>query len=73
MEKRNIKAAILRNVESEIDSWLAAEPNFTDPFEYEKSLLERVLRMGRTMVQYSQGELSRDRNQKKSLDDIREA
>jgi len=71
MDKRDIKAAILRNIESEIDNWLEVEPKFTDPFEYEKSLFERVLRMGRTMVEHSQGKVSKDRNQKKSPDCIR--
>jgi len=70
MEKQTIKATILRTIESEIDAWLEAEPKFTDPIEYEKSLLERVLRMGMTMMLHSQGEISKDRNQKKSLDDI---
>lgn len=65
MEKHEIKAAILRNIESEIDNWLECEPKFTDPFEYEKSLLERVLRIGKTMAVHSQGKVSRDRNQKK--------
>ena len=71
MDKRLIKASILRNIESEIDDWLEAEPKFTDPFEYEKSLFERVLRMGKTIMVHSQGEISRDRNQKKSPDHFR--
>lgn len=65
MDKQLIKASILRNIESEIDDWLEVEPKFTDPFEYEKSLFERVLRMGKTMILHSQGEVSRDRNLKK--------
>jgi len=67
MDKQTIKAAILRNIESEIDAWLEVEPKFTDPFEYEKSLFERVLRMGKTIMVHSQGTISRDRNEKKVL------
>ena len=65
MDKQQIKASILRNLEPQIDEWLSVEPDFTDAFEYEKSLYERVLRMGKTMMLHSQGKISRDRNQKK--------
>ena len=67
MDKQVLKAAILRNIESEIDAWLEVESKFTDSIEYEKSLFERVLRMGQTMIQHSHVKVSRDRNQKKVL------
>lgn len=65
MDKQKIKASILKTVESEIDAWLEAEPKFTDPFEYEKSLFERTLRIGRAMLEQGQETISRDRNSKK--------
>ncbi len=65
MDKKEIKQSILRTVESEIDAWLEEEPTITDPFEYEKNLFERTLRIGRTMLVSSQGKLSKDRNTKK--------
>ena len=57
MDKQTIKASILRQIESEVDNWLEDEPKFTDPFEYEKSLFERVLRMGKVMMVYGQGKV----------------
>jgi hypothetical protein len=65
MDKQLIKASILKTVELEIDAWLEAEPKLTDPFEYEKSLFERTLRIGQVMLEQGQGKVSRDRNCKK--------
>ena len=65
MDKSEIKKSILRTVEAEIDAWLEVEPKFTDAFEYEKSLLERTLRIGQTILSESSGKLSKDRNTKK--------
>jgi hypothetical protein len=65
MDKSEIKKSILRSFEAELDAWLEIEPKFTDAFEYERSLLERTLRIGQTIIQESGGKLSRDRNLKK--------
>lgn len=65
MDKSKIKQSILRTVEAEIDAWLEIEPNFTDPFEYEKDLFARSLRIGKSMLVNSQGKVSKDRNTKK--------
>lgn len=65
MDKKAIKTSILKTVEQEVDAWLKEEPHFTDPFEYEKSLLERTLRIGKSMMENSKGKLSKDRNTKK--------
>jgi len=65
MDKLEIKASILRTVSEELDQWLAEEPTIKDAFEYEKRLFERTLRIGRSMLENSQGKISRDRNTKK--------
>lgn len=65
MDKNTIKSSILKAVEQEVDAWLKEEPHFTDPFEYEKSLFERTLRIGKSMMENSRGKLPKDRNAKK--------
>lgn len=65
MDKKEIKRSILRTVEAEIDAWLEIEPTITDAFEYERSLFERTIRIGKTMLERSQGKVSVDRNTKK--------
>ena len=65
MDKSEIKKSILRTVEAEIDAWLEVEPKFTDAFEYERSLFERTLRIGHTILTESKGRISKDRNTKK--------
>jgi hypothetical protein len=65
MEKSEIKKSILRSFEAELDAWLEVEPKITDAFEYERSLLERTLRIGKSILEQSSGKLSRDRNFKK--------
>lgn len=65
MDKQELKASILRSVEQEIDAWLDVEPKITDAFEYEKTLFDRTLRIGRLMLENSRGQPSRDRNTKK--------
>ena len=70
MDKLRIRESILRTVEQEIDTWLEEEGKITDAFTYEKQLFERAMRIGKTMLEGSQGKLSKDRNTKKSLDDI---
>ena len=67
MDEQKIRASILKAVTEEVDGWLAEEKSITDPMEYEKRLFERTLRMGRTMLTESRGELSQDRNKKKGL------
>lgn len=67
MDTKTIKESILRIVETEVDLWLVDEPTFTDPIEYEKSLLERSLRIGKAMLEQSQGKLPKDRNRKKKF------
>ena len=70
MDKKAIRASILRAVTQEIDEWLEEEPGISDPFQYEHRLLTRSLRMGRALLERTRGELSRDRNKKKRSDDI---
>jgi hypothetical protein len=65
MDKEAIKASILRTISQELDEWLTEEPSITDAFEYEKRLFERTLRIGRSILTNSQGQLSKDRNTKK--------
>lgn len=67
MDKKAIKASILRSVEQEIDAWLDVEPTITDAFAYEKTLFERTLKIGKVMLESSRGKLSRDRNTKKKF------
>lgn len=67
MDRSEIKASILRTVNEEIDSWLAAEPTITDAFTYEQRLFEHSLRIGRSMLINSQGQLPKDRNAKKKF------
>lgn len=67
MDTKTIKESILRIVETEVDLWLVDEPTFTDPIEYEKSLLERSLRIGKAMLEQSHGMLYKDRNRKKKF------
>lgn len=70
MDKLSVKASILRTVEQEIETWLEEEGEITDAFVYEQRLFERAMRIGKSMLEGSQEKLSRDRNLKKSLDDI---
>jgi hypothetical protein len=65
MDKEQIKTSILRTVSEELDQWLSEEPTITDAFEYEKRLFERTLRIGRSMLVNSRGQLPKDRNAKK--------
>jgi hypothetical protein len=65
MDKSEIKKSILRTVEAELDAWLELEPNITDAFEYEKSLFERTMKIGHTILVESKGKQSKDRNTKK--------
>jgi hypothetical protein len=69
MDKQSIRESILRTVTQEIDGWLEEEPGISDPIEYETRLLKRTLSIGRTILERSRGEVSRDRNKKKHFDD----
>ena len=57
--------SILKTVRQEVTEWLDEQDSITDPFEYEKNLLERSLRIGRSMLENSTGKISKDRNVKK--------
>ncbi len=70
MDKQIIMESILKTVKKEITEWLDEHDSITDPFEYEKNLSERSLRIGRSMLENSSGKISRDRNVKKNLDGI---
>lgn len=70
MDKKAVVESILRTVRQEVEEWVEEEEKIKDPFEYEKRLLERVLRMGKTMAEESGGKLVKDRNSKKSSDRI---
>ena len=65
MDKKAVVESILKTVRQEVEGWVEEEEKIKDPFEYEKRLLERVLRMGQTMVEESGGKLAKDRNAKK--------
>jgi|GEM_PF-3835997 hypothetical protein len=65
MDKAQIKASILRTMSEELDEWLEEEPTIRDAFQYEMRLFERTLRIGKSMLQHSQGKLPKDRNAKK--------
>ena len=71
MDKQSVRESILKAVTQEIDEWLEEEPGISDPIRYELRLVERTLRIGRTMMERSRGEVSRDRNKKKRPDDAR--
>lgn len=65
MDKQLIMESILKTVRQEVTEWLDEQDSITDPFEYEKNLLERSLRIGRSMLENSTGKISKDRNVKK--------
>lgn len=65
MDKQQTKESILKTVEQEVGAWVEEEGQIKDAFEYEKRLLERVLRIGRAMMEESGGKLAKDRNAKK--------
>lgn len=65
MDKKMVVESILKTVRQEVEEWVEEEGKIKDAFEYEKKLLERVLRMGKTMMEESGGKPSRDRNTKK--------
>jgi len=65
MDKQAIRESILKTVSEELDAWLEEEPGIQDPFQYEHRLVQRTLRIGRSILEHSQGRLSVDRNKKK--------
>lgn len=65
MDKIAIKESILRIIDQEVDTWLEEEPKIKDPFEYEKQLFERAMRIGKVILEQGQGKVSKDRNLKK--------
>lgn len=65
MDKEIILESILKTVKLEISEWLEEQKAIHDPIEYEKKLLARALRIGRSMLENSSGKVSRDRNVKK--------
>lgn len=65
MDKQEIRASILRSVEQEIDAWLDVEPKITDAFDYEKTLFDRTMRIGRLMLENSRRKPPKNRNKKK--------
>lgn len=71
MDKNLIRESILKAVTKEIDGWLEEEPGLRDPIEYEHRLLSRAMRIGKVMLEQSQGEVSVDRNKKKRFNDVR--
>ncbi|SDC57882.1 hypothetical protein [Niabella drilacis] len=70
--KEELKSAILKSLETEIDTWLEQEGQITDGYDYETKFLEVVRRMNRILLEKSMGKLPGSHNEKKTSNHFRE-
>lgn len=63
--KDQILESILRNVRTEVSTFLDQESGIKCPIEYELRLIEMSRNFGRTLLTQSQGKRPKSRNSKK--------
>lgn len=63
--KDEILDAILRSIRTELKEFLDAESKISCPIEYETRVIEMSRNFGRSVIEQSQGNLPKSRNQKK--------
>ncbi|MFT6337831.1 MAG: hypothetical protein ACJATI_004596, partial [Halioglobus sp.] len=53
--------------------WLDVEPKITDAFDYEKTLFDRTMRIGRLMLENSRRKPPKKRNKKNGVNHLWES
>jgi hypothetical protein len=70
--RTELKEKMLSVFSEKIDQWIASQENQTDGFEYERSYVEALQKIGTEVFQLSLGNIPKSKNQKKTPNQSRE-
>jgi len=68
MDKSTLKNAMLSAISEELDLWLDKEKVITDGYEYEDEFMQVSRKVNRILLSKSLGDVSSNRNKKKTPD-----
>jgi hypothetical protein len=68
MDKLSVKASILSAISEEIDLWLDKSETIKDGYEYETEFMDVSRKVNKIMLAESLGQVSTNKNKKKTSD-----